>query len=148
MAFDTKQISSAVNVLAPDGSEVRVLCQVERGGMAHFTLSPGTTSKAVVHRTVEEIWYFISGHGRMWRRLADHEEIVDVGPGTSVNIPVGTEFQLRSETSEPLVAIGATMPPWPGEHEAYEVAGPWPATIQAIGACVRTVDTMSPGPGS
>jgi mannose-6-phosphate isomerase-like protein (cupin superfamily) len=129
MGFNTKRISSEVNAIAPDGSDVRVLCEVERGSMAHFTLPAKATSKAVAHRTVEEIWYFISGRGRMWRRLADHEEIVDVGPGISIDIPVGTHFQFTAESHESLVAIGATMPPWPGENEAYEVDGPWQATV-------------------
>ena len=114
MGFDTKRISSAPDAVAPDGSEVRILCQVERGGMAHFTLPPKAVSRAVAHRTVEEVWYFISGRGRMWRRLGEREEIVEVGPGMSINIPVGTHFQFRSNSHEPLAAIGATMPPWPG----------------------------------
>ncbi len=97
--------------------------------MAHFTLPPKGISKAVAHRSVEEIWYFISGEGRMWRRRGDREEICDVAPGTCINIPVGTQFQFRSDSHEPLRAIGTTMPPWPGQHEAYEVAGPWQATV-------------------
>ena len=129
MALDTKRISNAPDVIAPDGSEVRILCQVARGGMAHFTLSPRAVSRAVAHRTIEEVWCFVSGHGRMWRRLDKHEDIVEVGPGVSITIPVGTHFQFRSDSDEPLVAIGATMPPWPGEGEAYAVEGPWQATV-------------------
>ena len=129
MAFDTKRISSPLDVIAPDGSEVRFLCQVGRGGMAHFTLPPKAVSKAVAHRTIEEVWYFISGHGRMWRRLGEHEQIVEVASGTSINIPVGTHFQFRSDSCDPLTAIGATMPPWPGKEEAYGVHGPWQPTV-------------------
>jgi mannose-6-phosphate isomerase-like protein (cupin superfamily) len=129
MSFETKQMSTAPDTIAPDGSEVRVLCQVGRGGMAHFMLLPKAVSKAVAHRTIEEVWYFVSGHGRMWRRLGDREETVEVRPGTSITIPVGTHFQFRSDSDEPLVAVGATMPPWPGEGEAYEVAGPWTSTV-------------------
>jgi mannose-6-phosphate isomerase-like protein (cupin superfamily) len=33
--------------------------------MAHFELGPNQTSKAVTHRTVEEICFFISGRGQM-----------------------------------------------------------------------------------
>jgi len=36
--------------------------------------------KAVVHRTIEEVWYFTSGHGHMWRRLGECEEVVEVDP--------------------------------------------------------------------
>jgi mannose-6-phosphate isomerase-like protein (cupin superfamily) len=83
----------------------------------------------VAHRTVEEVWYVVSGQGRMWRRLGEREETVALRPGTSLNLPVGTRFQFRAEGNEPLVAVGVTMPPWPGEDEAYEVAGKWPARL-------------------
>ena len=129
MGFDTRQAAAAVDVIAPDGSEVRILCGVSRGGMALFTLAPAAVSKAVAHRTIEEVWYFVSGRGRMWRKLDGREEIVAVGPGTSISIPVGTHFQFRCDGDEKLVAVGATMPPWPGEDEAYAVDGPWAATV-------------------
>lgn len=129
MPFETKQISTAPDAIAPDGSEVRVLCQVKRGSMAHFTLPPRAVSKAVAHRTIEEIWYFISGQGQMWRRLDGQEEVIEVRPGTSITIPAGTCFQFRSDSHEPRAAIGATMPPWPGEGEAYAGQGIWEATV-------------------
>jgi mannose-6-phosphate isomerase-like protein (cupin superfamily) len=128
MPFATKRMSYAPDAIAPDGSEVRVLCQVGRGSMAHFSLPPNVVSKAVAHRSIEEVWCFISGHGRMWRRLDDREEIVAVKPGTSISIPVGTHFQFRSDSDEPLTAVGVAMPPWPGEGEAYAVTGPWAPT--------------------
>jgi mannose-6-phosphate isomerase-like protein (cupin superfamily) len=129
MALETKRIGSETSVTAPDGSEVRMLCRTGRGGMAQFVLPAMAVSRAVAHRTVDEVWYFISGRGCMWRRLADREEIVDVCAGTSINIPVGTQFQFRSDGTEPLVAVGVTMPPWPGEHEACAVDGFWQATV-------------------
>ena len=97
--------------------------------MAHFTLPPGAVSIAVAHRTIEEVWYFISGQGRMWRQVGSLEEIVDVEPGFSITIPVGTHFQFRCDGEEPLAAVGVAMPPWPGANEAYEVKGPWQATV-------------------
>jgi mannose-6-phosphate isomerase-like protein (cupin superfamily) len=130
MSFDTKQLNSLPDAIAPDGSEVRLLCQTERGGMAQFALPAGAVSRAVAHRTVEEVWCFLSGRGRMWRRLGAHEEIAEVGPGTSVSIPVGTRFQFRCDSdAEPLVAVAVTMPPWPGEAEAYVVEGCWKPTV-------------------
>ena len=47
----------------PDGSNVRILLGLASGGMAHFELPSGETSTAVAHRTVEEIWFFLSGCG-------------------------------------------------------------------------------------
>ena len=125
MRLETKHESEATVVTAPDGSEVRVLCGVPRGGMALFSLPAGAVARAVVHRTVEEVWYFTSGRGRMWRRLGDQEEVVDVAAGHSLNIPLGARFQFRCDGEEPLVAVGVTMPPWPGDDEAYAVPGAW-----------------------
>ena len=127
MAFDTKRISETPDVIALDGSEVRVLCALPRGAMATFTLLPGAVSKAVAHRTIEEVWYFIRGRGRLWRKSGDAEKITEIGVGLSISIPIGVHFQFRCDGAEPLEAVAATMPPWPGEGEAYEVPGPWPA---------------------
>jgi len=127
--FETKRLAVEPDAVAPDGSEVRVLCQGARGGLAVFTLPPRAVAKPVAHRTVEEIWYILSGSGRIWRKLDGHEEIVDLSPGVSVAIPTGTHFQFRCDGPEPLTILGATMPPWPGPHEAYPVAGIWPATL-------------------
>ena len=60
--------------------------------MAHFTLGPGQIARAVAHRTVEEVWYFVSGHGRMWRRLGERRRLVEVTAGVSVAIPLGRTF--------------------------------------------------------
>jgi mannose-6-phosphate isomerase-like protein (cupin superfamily) len=125
----TKMLAVEAEVLAPDGCAVRILAQTPRGSMAHFTLGPGQIARAVAHRTVEEVWYFLSGTGRMWRRHGDAEVIVEVAPRLSLSIPLGTQFQLRNDGAEPLEAVAVTMPPWPGEDEAYFVDGKWPATI-------------------
>ena len=114
---------------APDGSEVRLLCATARGSMALFALAPGMVSRAVAHRSVEEIWYVARGRGRMWRCDAAREEIVELGPGLSIAIPAGTRFQFRADGEEAIEAVGVTMPPWPGMDEAYLVEGIWPATV-------------------
>ena len=129
MTFETKQIAAVPDVIAPDGSEVRILCRVSRGSLAHFTLPPQAVSRAVAHRTVEEVWYVISGRGHMWRKSAVHEEITELRPGLSLTIPTGTHFQFRCEGPEPLAIVGVTMPPWPGEEEAFFVEGKWRASV-------------------
>ena len=60
------RLPAAATVTAPDGSDVRVLLATNRGSCAHFELAGGQTSIAVVHRTVEEIWFFLGGRGQMW----------------------------------------------------------------------------------
>ena len=118
------------DTVAPDGSDVRLLLEVDGGGLAHFELAPGRTSVAVTHRTVEEIWYFLRGHGEMWRRRGPHEEVVEVLAGICVTIPLGTHFQFRAFAGEPLAALGATIPRWPGDEEAIVVDGPWEPTAE------------------
>ena len=125
----TKTLGGAADVIAPDGCEVRILAMSPHGSMAHFTLQPGQVSRAVCHRTVEELWYFVGGQGRMWRRLGERSEIVEAAPGVSIAIPTGTWFQLRNDGTEPLAAVAVTMPPWPGEDEAYLVDGAWEPNV-------------------
>ena len=129
--FSTKRLSVAPEAIAPDGSEVRNLLSVAGGAMAHFELGPRQTAVAEVHRTVDEIWYFLSGRGEMWRKLGDKEEVTPVEPGVCITIPVGVHFQWRSFGYEPLAAIGVNMPPWPGEGEGVEVEGTWTPTVKS-----------------
>jgi mannose-6-phosphate isomerase-like protein (cupin superfamily) len=126
-SFDSMRLPATPDAVAPDGSDVRVLLQLSRGGMAHFELAPGHVSRAVAHHHVEEIWYILGGHGQMWRRQGEREQTVPLAPGICLSIPPGTHFQFRATAAGPLTAIGVTMPPWPGDDEAYEVTGTWPA---------------------
>ena len=129
MRLETKRIAAAPDTTAPDGSEVRVLCQGSRGGLAIFSLPPRAVAKAVAHRTVEEIWYVLSGSGRIWRKLGEQEEVAELTAGVSLMIPTSTHFQFRCDSDHPLEVLGATMPPWPGESEAYFVGGIWRPTV-------------------
>lgn len=129
--FDTKRLPVKPDDVAPDGSDVRILLQLKRGSMAHFEIAPGAISIAVAHKTIEEIWFFISGRGEMWRKLHGRGRIVPVEPGLCITIPVGTHFQFRSFGYEPLAAIGVTMPPWPGPDESYDVKGKWNPTVES-----------------
>lgn len=61
---ETKDLGESVDYLAPDGSEIRLLPSLPHGGLAHCTLRPGGVSKAVRHRSVEEIWYVLEGRRR------------------------------------------------------------------------------------
>jgi mannose-6-phosphate isomerase-like protein (cupin superfamily) len=127
MRYATKTLPAAPDVLAPDGSEVRILLSLAGGSMAHFRLAPGEVSKAIVHRTVEELWYVLEGPGEMWRSQDGSEEVTPLVAGTCLSIPVGTRFQFRALGPGPFCAIAITMPPWPGADEAVFVEGRWPA---------------------
>ena len=75
------------------------------------------------HRTVEELWYFVTGTGEM----CIGDDVAEVGVGVSVHIPVDTRFQFRAHVG-PLEAVAVTMPPWPGDGEAVDAAPMWPAS--------------------
>lgn len=123
--FTTVRLAEAQTVTAPDGSRVDILSASPRGSMARFSLESGRVSKAVRHRSVEELWYVVAGEGEMWRSDGAREERVALASGVSISILPGTAFQFRSTGAETLEAIGVTMPPWPGMNEAEFVPGKW-----------------------
>jgi len=124
-AFATLRLAPLPDAIAPDGSQVRTLLRLAGGSLAHFELAPGLTSHAVAHRTVEEIWFFVGGRGEMWRKAGAQESVVTVEAGVCITIPLGAHFQFRSLGPEALTAVAVTMPPWPGDDEAYRVEGKW-----------------------
>lgn len=128
LPFQTRWLPASPDLLAPDTSEIRVLASCARGSMAHGTLPPGGISLAVRHRTVEELWYVVSGRAEVWRKLGAVESVEEMGPGASLSIPVGTHFQFRTVGDEPFCFVMCTMPPWPGADEAMRVPDHWPVS--------------------
>ena len=112
--------------LAPDGSQIRELVAVKGGSLVHCVLPPGATSRAVVHTTVEELWYVVQGRGQVWRADELRESVIDVTPGVALSVETGCRFQFRNTGDEDLGIVIATMPPWPGAHEAQPAQGRWP----------------------
>ena len=132
ISFASMQLPATRTVVAADGSDVRVLLALKGGSMAHFSLQAGQTSKAVTHRTVEEVWYVVEGRGEMWRKQGSIEETITLTPGICLTIPLGTHFQFRATAGQPLGAVCVTMPPWPTDpaaDEAVVVDGPWTAGV-------------------
>ncbi len=124
-AWQTARVAPAYDVLAPDGSEIRLLVQAARGSMVHCTLRAGQVARAVQHRGVEEVWFCVSGSGQLWRRSADADEVLELQPGVASSIPPGTDFQFRASGDQLLEVVITTMPPWPGPDEAIVVDGRW-----------------------
>jgi len=127
-AGSTLALPRDYDVLAPDGSEVRVLLSRPGGSMAHFRLHPGQVSRAVRHREVEEIWYVLGGKGEMWRGTSDEQSFASLAAGVCLTIPAGVSFQFRATGPDPLEVVAITMPPWPGPDEAQPAKGPWQET--------------------
>lgn len=124
--FESRSVPAAYDVLAPDGSEIRLLHSLDQASVVHCRLPAGAVSIPVRHRTVEEIWVILAGAGEVWRRQGDRVETLAVAPGTSLTIPLGTDFQFRAQDDAPLEFLITTSPPWPGEDEAVLLeAGCW-----------------------
>ena len=130
MTWHTARVGSAYDVLAPDGSEIRVLVSTSRGSMVHCALRPGQVTRAVRHRSVEEVCFCTAGAGQIWRRSAAGEAVDDLAPGSAITLPLGVDFQFRATGYAPLEVVITTMPPWPTDsaHEAIVVDGHWPST--------------------
>jgi mannose-6-phosphate isomerase-like protein (cupin superfamily) len=127
--FETKTLGAAADTVAPDGTAVRLLLSLTGGSLAHFELPAGAVSHAVTHRTVDEIWFVVGGQGSIWRRQEGRERVDSIGQGTSLTIPLGTEFQFRAEAGASLTFVAVTMPPWPGMEEALPACGPWTPSV-------------------
>ena len=126
--FVTMSRPAEFTVVAPDGSGICELPRLRGGSMAHGTLAPGSISRAIHHRSVEEIWYVLGGSAEIWRRLGDHESVETICAGDALTIPVSTHFQFRTVGPERCTFIMCTMPPWSGADEAIRVEGVWRST--------------------
>jgi mannose-6-phosphate isomerase-like protein (cupin superfamily) len=78
--------SRSPDTIAPDGSEIRLLATSTHGAtratLCEVRLGPGAISRPVFHASVEEIWYVISGRGRVWRCPPGAETApIEVRPG-------------------------------------------------------------------
>ena len=102
--------------ITKDGSSIRELIgpawtAAEKQSFAEATAPPGGSTDEHYHRTSEEIYYFISGSGRM--RLGDQESAV--GVGDSVVIPPGIRHKLWADEGAPLVLLCCCAPAY--SHE-------------------------------
>lgn len=114
---------------SPAGASIRYLMDGKTGNMIHSTVPPHQINIATIHATVSEFWYVLEGHGEIWRDDGTESCIVDLVPGTAIDIPVGTKFQYRNISNEELKFICIAMPPWPGDSEATHIKGIWQPTI-------------------
>ena len=76
--FESNLVSADYDVLAPDGSEIRLLHSLEGASVVHCALPVGAVSIPVRHRTVEEVWFFLAGQGQVWRKQGKREQVLDV----------------------------------------------------------------------
>lgn len=103
--FVTKDGSIIREILAPRNS-----C-IARQSLAEATLPPGARTEAHYHPNTEEIYYILSGVGRM--RMGEEERAV--GPGDGIAIPPGVPHQIENIGHTDLVFLCCCAPAY--EHE-------------------------------
>ncbi len=94
-----------------DGSRIRELAgpswtDARHQSLAEATVPPGGETAEHHHPRSEELYYFVSGSGRM--RLGDEE--AEVHAGDCVVIVPGTPHKLWNPSSEPLVLLCCCAP--------------------------------------
>lgn len=99
-----------------DGSQIRELAgrvslASENQSLAEATVPPGRATTAHFHRASEELYYFVSGNGRL--RIGDEQR--EVGPGDCAVIPPGAEHKLWNNGAEPLVLLCCCAPAYSDE---------------------------------
>lgn len=124
--FEHKKAPRQYDVLTPSGAEIRLLLRTGGSELALATLPVNGVSRAIYHKAVDDMWFFIRGRGEVWRKRGDQELVLPVEPDVALTILQGTHFQYRNTGNEPLSWITATTPPWPGSDEVVFVEGPWP----------------------
>ncbi len=103
-----------------DGSSVRELMHPAARGNARQSLAeasvlPGGATLLHRHRESEELYFIVSGSGRM--TLGDEE--FAIAPGDTVLIPPGTAHCLRNDGGETLRLLCACAPAY--RHEDTEM---------------------------
>ena len=78
--------------------------------MITWIASPCGTSQPVHrHEHAEQVYVVVRGCGRM--TVAG--ETAEVGPGTLIRVPPGTDHAIQGLTVDPLTVVTATAPPFP-----------------------------------
>lgn len=103
-----------------DGSSIRELMHPAvhgnaRQSLAEASVPPGGATLPHRHHASEELYFILSGHGRM--RLGEEE--FAIGPGDTILIPPGTPHCLRNSGDESLRLLCACSPAY--RHEDTEL---------------------------
>ena len=109
--MDIKNIRDAVAFTTKDGSEIRELLahrnsSIEKQSLAEARLAPGQQTAPHYHPRTEEIYYILTGEGRMQIGT----EAKRVGPGDAVAIPAGQTHTILNTGSETLVFLCCCAP--------------------------------------
>ncbi len=120
--MDVRNIGHVPAFTTKDGSEIRELLAhrnscIRAQSLAEARLPPGARTTAHYHPRTEEIYYILTGQGRM--QIGD--EIQTVGPGDAIAIPPGQVHQITNTGQETLLFLCCCAPAY--EHEDTVLVG-------------------------
>jgi mannose-6-phosphate isomerase-like protein (cupin superfamily) len=123
--LDVRQLDEVPAFTTKDGSEIRELLAFRNScvrwqSLAEARLPPGASTTPHYHPRTEEIYYIISGAGRMFLEKSQ----TDVRPGDAIAIPPGARHQITNTGGQPLVFLCCCVPAY--EHEDTILVDGWP----------------------
>lgn len=114
--MDIQNLKDAVAFTTKDGSEIRELLAhrnscIRKQSLAEARIAPGLTTQAHYHPQTEEIYYILSGIGRM----TIDGQTRDVVDGDAIAIPPGAIHQIHNCGEVDLRLLCSCAPGY--EHE-------------------------------
>ncbi len=113
--------NSSPPFITKDGSVIRSLLDrtnssAANQSLAEATVPPGGVTQPHSHPRSEEIYYILSGTGR----ITVGGEARDVGPLDAILIPPGTRHAIANTGSQPLVFLCCCAPPYAHDDTLLE----------------------------
>jgi quercetin dioxygenase-like cupin family protein len=109
----------------------------ERYALLHALVPPGSGPPPHIHRREEEGFYVLEGELTFW---ADGQRLT-TGPGTFLNLPVGSLHHFKNEGSRPAQMLILVAPA--GLERMFREAGrPWPDLTQAPPVTQEEIDRL------
>jgi len=117
------RLAELSSFITADGSQIREIAgpswtAARHQSLAEATVNPGEETHEHYHPDAEELYYFVSGSGRM--RLGETDES-EIAAGDCVVIPPGTPHKLWNTGTDPLVLLCCCAPAY--SHEDTVMTG-------------------------
>jgi mannose-6-phosphate isomerase-like protein (cupin superfamily) len=128
--LDVRRLDQVPAFTTKDGSEIRELLAFRNScirwqSLAEARLPPGVSTTPHYHPRTEEIYYILSGAGRMYLE----KTVEDVGPGDAIAIPPGARHQITNTGDATLKFLCCCVPAY--EHDDTILVEGWPEEAEA-----------------
>lgn len=113
--MDVRRLDEVPAFVTKDGSEIRELLAyrnsvIQRQSLAEARLPAGTSTQEHYHAVTEEIYFILSGEGR----IQIDQQMRDIRPGDAIAIPPGHKHKLWNTGESTLKLLCCCVPAY--EH--------------------------------